>query len=604
MLDFVKKALMHFWAFICDQYLVLFFILTISVKLIFFSTYVIKVTWAKDQYYQGIFFSFLTAALIFSALFFVKKYKNRLSIILAFVISSILLMDTIYFSYFQSLPTTGILSSIGQVKDVGPAVGEIFRWQLLLYMIDIIPVVIFYKSISSFFRRKKDKHGLKKSNKIASFVVVVTILIFLVNQLFVIGINRLPDVFNEGFDTITTAQLYGVLGAHTIDIARFVQQGITHLSPEQEKVVTDWVKNNKPIQINSNLNGVASGKNVIILQIESLGGFVINQKINDKEITPNLNILAKNSQFFPNDRFILGAGHTSDTDFVSNTSYFPLPDASVFVRYGEDNFTSLPKTLIANGYSASAYHGYNRNFWNRNAALASIGYQKFYAADNYPAGAKINMGLNDGDFLLATADYIKDQPKPSLSYAITLSSHVPFEITDQTKELGINPKNFPQQVGGYLENINYTDRMIGKFFEKLKSYGLYDNSLIVVFGDHTPVLPTFSAGTINYNPKTVQEKEVPLFVKLPISANIENKTYPDKGSHLDITPTIFDLLGIKTNQLMFGQSLFVENSQSTKTCDDQLDTFLINKECKTAINEEKSKADTIIRYNLFDLLQK
>jgi len=41
----------------------------------------------------------------------------------------------------------------------------------------------------------------------------------------------------------------------------------------------------------------------------------------------------------------MGAGHTSDTDFVSNTSYFPLNDAAVFIRYGQSNFTSLAKTL-------------------------------------------------------------------------------------------------------------------------------------------------------------------------------------------------------------------------------------------------------------------
>jgi lipoteichoic acid synthase len=85
---------------------------------------------------------------------------------------------------------------------------------------------------------------------------------------------------------------------------------------------------------------------------------------------------------------------------VVNSSYFPLSDAAVFVRFGHDNFTSLPKTLIKNGYSADAYHGFNRNFWNRNVALKSLGYQKFYAADNYPKGFDINMGLDDGTFLV------------------------------------------------------------------------------------------------------------------------------------------------------------------------------------------------------------
>jgi len=68
-------------------------------------------------------------------------------------------------------------------------------------------------------------------------------------------------------------------------------------------------------------------------------------------------------------------------------------------------------------------------------------------------------------------------------------------------------------------------------------------------------LDSFSAGTIRYNPESKQGQEVPIIIKLPNQK--EAKVYKNYGTHLDITPTIFDLLGIKTNQLMFGQSLFV-----------------------------------------------
>ena len=339
-----------------------------------------------------------------------------------------------------------------------------------------------------------------------------------------------------------------------------------------------------------------------MIQVESLGGFVVNQKIDGKEITPTLNSLAKTSQFFPNERFLIGEGHTSDTDFVTNSSYFPLSDAAAFVRFGHDNFTSLPKTLIANGYSAYTYHGFNRNFWNRSVALKSLGYQKFYAADNFPKGFDINMGLNDGTFLSTTADYIKSQPKPSFSYAITLSSHVPFSVNEQTSKLGVDISKYPDQVGGYLDDINYTDSMLGNFFTKLKSVGLYDDSLILVYGDHTPVLPAFSAGTINYDPETVSEKEVPLLIKLPNETT--SKTYVNQGSHIDIMPTILDLLGIKTNQLMFGQSLFASGEGALKVCSDQLVAFPSSSDCKAKLLDENNQSAKIIRYNQFQNLPK
>ena len=596
MKQLTKKILKKIAAFACNQYLVLFFILALGIKLYFFSTYVTKVTWSHD-YNIGIICGYLSAAILFSPLFFVRKYKNIIATVLAFLFSYLILVDIVYYSYFASLPNVGLLGSLGQTTDVGPAIGGLLHWQFIFYFVDILLAIILFKPLKLFFGQLKERYNLDEANNKTSWLVVILIFIAFLLTITSIGINKLADTYNKGYDTVSTSQYYGVLMAHVIDFARFIDQETTHLSSSQKKALLDWVRNNKPLQATDNLTGSVKGKNVIMIQIESLGGFVINQKINNKEITPNLNKLAKKSQFFPNDRFVIGEGHTSDTDFVVNSSYFPLPDAAVFVRYGQDSFTSLPKNLISSGYSAYAYHGFNRNFWNRDVALKSLGYQKFFAADNYPKGLKLNMGLNDGDFLSKTAEYIKDQPKPSLSYVITLSSHVPFATNDQTKTLEINTSDYPDQVGGYLEDINYTDRMLGKFFDKLKSENLYDDSLILVYGDHTPVLQAFSAGTIKYDPATVQRKEVPLFIKLPKETT--HKTYNKTGSHLDIMPTVLDLLDIKTSDLMFGQSLFATGDKALKVCNNQLVVFKNSGDCNKTLNEERNKSATIIRYNQF-----
>ena len=597
-----KKLSKQAIAFGCDQYIVLFLILTTGYKLFFFNTYVAKVTWPDNQYDYGIVCGYFSVAVIFSFLFLVRRHKNKFAVLIALILTILILIDTIYFSYFGALPTMGLLGSLGQTQDVGPAIWGLLHWWFILYFADIAIVLIFQKSIKPQIARLKTKYQIKRLNVKTSWTAVIITLTAFWLTLLPMGLNTFSDIMNKGYDTVSTAQYYGVIMAHAIDITRFIQVETTRLSSVQVKTLTDWVSVNKPEPTITPLTGSAKGKNVILIQVESLGEFVINQKINGKEITPNLNKLAQNSQFFPNVRFIYGAGHTSDTDFIANTSYFPLPDAAVFVRYGQDDFTSLPKTLISDGYSAMAYHGFNRNFWNRNVAFKSLGYQKFYAADNYPKGDKINMGLNDGDFLSKTADFIQKQPKPSLSYVITLSSHVPFEISDKTKALGLNPADYPFQVGGYLENINYTDRMLGQFFDKLKSAKLYDDSIILVYGDHSPVLPAFIAGTINYDPETVQQKEVPLIINIPNQPT--GKIHNNQGTMLDIMPTITDLLGIETTNLMFGQSLFTTDNSGLKVCYDQMVAFAGNDDCNTILTDEKNNSATIIRYNQFKNLPK
>lgn len=603
MSNLINKIKRQSLAFICDQYIVLFFILTTGIKLALFNKLIIKVTWPLPQYLFGVICGFISVALLFSPLYFAKRHKNKLAILLALLITFIIVIDTVYFSYFSTLPGIGILNSLNEAKDVGPAIASMLNWWLLLYFVDILFSIVILKFSKLFLERFKTKYNvIKCSLKTSILITAVTLIALGVAIIPAYGTNNLNKFMGRGLETRPTAQYYGLLIAHAVDITRFVIQETVQISPEQKSEILNWVKNNKPSQEASPLNGIAKGKNIIMIQVESLGGFAINQYVNNREVTPNLDKLAQNSQFFPNERFVIAAGHTSDTDFVANSSYFPLTDSSVFIRFGQSDFTGLPKLLIENGYSTFAYHGYNRGFWGRDVALSSLGYQKFYGAESYPKGEKINMGLNDGDFLDKTADYINEQPKPSLSFAITLSSHVPFDTNNQTQELGININNYPNQVGGYLEDINYTDRMLGKFFEKLKSYGLYDDSLILVYGDHTPVLPTFSAGTINYDPTTIQFEEVPLIIKLPNET--VGKTYPNQGNHLDIMPTILDLTGIKTSQLMFGKSLFASDSSSFQSCPDQIYTFSKLGDCSTTLMEEKNISSDIIRYNLFNDLPK
>lgn len=602
MIEITKKIIKLTASFLCENYLLIFFVLTIGYKLYYFNTYVLKVTWPDSQYQDGIIFGFISLAVLFLPLLFIKKRKNVCAIILANILTLLIFVDTVYFSYFASLPTAGLISSIGQASDVGPAIADLLHPWMALYFIDIVFAIASYRFIKRFILWVRKKYELPVAGFKSAIACSLLILVSLWLAVAHVGYSKLAEVIDRGYDTVSTSQYYGIMMGHVIDVARFIKEETSHLSKSEEVELAKWVADNKPALTTSSLSGVAKGKNIIMVQVESLGGFVINQKINGKEITPNLNKLATSSQYFPNNRFIIGGGHTSDSDFVANTSYYPLTDSSVFVLHGRGDFTSLPKTLTSNGYSSNVYHGYNRNFWNRDIALKSLGYQKFYAADNYSKGAMINLGLNDGTFLSETADYIKKQTKPSFSFVITLTSHVPFATTDDTKELGINIADYPNQVGGYLENINYTDRMLGNFFKKLKEGGLYDDSLIVIYGDHVPVLTKFSAGTIDYNPETVQGKEVPLIIKLP---NInEGKFFVDKGTNLDIMPTILDLAGIKTSTLMFGQSLFLSENSSLKLCKDQLVVFAVTNNCEADLRTLKNKSATIIKYNQFKNVNK
>jgi arylsulfatase A-like enzyme len=82
------------------------------------------------------------------------------------------------------------------------------------------------------------------------------------------------------------------------------------------------------------------------------------------------------------------------------------------------------------------------------------------------------------------------------------------------------------------------------------------------------------------------------------------KVYKNQGSHLDIMPTILDLLGVKTSILMFGQSLFATGSGDLRTCVGQMSVFMGPETCQVMLAQEKNMSAKIIRYNLFGILPK
>ena len=364
-------------------------------------------------------------------------------------------------------------------------------------------------------------------------------------------IKETEDTVSNGKYVIS---LYGAWGDHAFDIYRTYLVRLPKISETDKQNIVNWIKANTYQNNPNQMTGVAKGKNVIFLQVESLQNFVIGAKVEGQEVTPNLNKLLAESHYFNNTYFEIGAGATSDSDLVSNTSLYPLVNESAFIKYGTRNYSSIAKELIRVGYSADAYHANNRGFWNRNVVFKSLGFQKFFATDNYPKGSNVNMGLNDNDFLRLTADYIKGQPKPSFSYLITLSSHFPFDIKDPNRTLKLSDGKYPTLSADYLQSIHYTDAAIGEFIAKLKKEGLYDDSLLVVYGDHYAKLDSFNYGGISLDVNDLGDKKVPLLIKLP--GETTGVKHTEVSSHIDIMPTVLNLVGANSKAPMFGRDLF------------------------------------------------
>ena len=202
---------------------------------------------------------------------------------------------------------------------------------------------------------------------------------------------------------------------------------------------------------------------------------------------------------------------------------------------------------------------------------------------------------------------------------------------DKDKLLKIREDKYLEEEYGYFQNLSYTDNAIGELINNLKKTNQYEDSLIVVYGDHRPAIDklSFDDGILNRNSPELES--VPLIVKLP--GQVATKVDNSASSHLDIMPTILNLVGIKTDSLMFGRDLFGQEKPYFEAMYYTKDRNYYSRDLRMTIsdNEEKNcskqngpkyqntilsdcniidinkskklnnKTENLIKYNLFDL---
>ena len=295
----------------------------------------------------------------------------------------------------------------------------------------------------------------------------------------------------------------------------------------------------------------------ILVQLESFQASVIDQTINGEEVTPNLNRLKKESLYFSSFYHQTHEGRTSDAEFITNTSLYPLKSGSVYTQYPTNEFEPLPALLEKNGYDTAAMHAYEKGFWNRDDVYKNIGFKHFFSQKDYSKEKKIGMALNDQQFFLESIDHMETLQEPFFSFLVALTSHTPYEIDKEDQTLDLSGYEDPM-LKRYYQTVHYVDTGVGKMIDELKQRDLWDQSLVIFYGDH-------DSGLVNEDSEMRKkadvsspvaafelERRIPLFIKKPDQQT--GRVMKENGGQIDIAPTIIDLLNLKTSYMM-GQSL-------------------------------------------------
>ena len=299
----------------------------------------------------------------------------------------------------------------------------------------------------------------------------------------------------------------------------------------------------------------------MVIQLEAFQDFVINALYNGQEITPNLNRLIENDtiyfdQYFSN----VGKGNTADAEFSSLNSLYPLIDGEIYRLYEDNVFNGLPWLMREQGYKAFAVHGYEGDFWNREAAYPYQGFEDYYSLEDLNQDEIFGMGISDKSMFSQLVSILKEQQEPYFSFVITLTNHHPFILDEEYRSLELLEEDVDTKFGDYLQTVRYTDEAIGQFISDLKEAGLYNNTVFALYGDHHGLncnMEDVKESVSNFIGREYDYDEmlnVPMLIHIPDS-NVK-ETIHTTGGHIDFLPTIANIMGLSLdNTLILGKDI-------------------------------------------------
>jgi phosphoglycerol transferase MdoB-like AlkP superfamily enzyme len=557
-----------------------------------------------------------------------EKKQILILIIIDLLITIVILSDKIYYRYYSSPISISVLYQVGLVGSVFDSIKALIKLSDFIYIMDfftLIPIICYIRFNRKKYLLKSASVKLNIKNRIYILAITCTIAFTVIGyKLYMIEKSN-PGVLTSIFNNNYIENEMGIISFHIVDSLNYLYDNTF----TKKRIVNEDINNinryfdSKKNNLNNGLYGISKGKNIIIIQVESLQSFVINKKIYNQEITPNLNKIINQSMYFSNFYSQVAGGNTSDAEFLTNTSMYPAKNGAVYFKYPMNVYNSLPNILKKEGYYSAVLHGYFPEFWNRQIMYNALGFDRFYSNKDYIVDESLGLGITDKSFFNQSLDKLSNLPKPFYSFFITLTSHHPFNALGSNSSLDTKEYN-NTLLGNYFKSINYADEAIGNFIDGLKNKGLYDNSIILIYGDHDAINFDHYNELGMYlqkdkNRVIIDEyKKVPFIIHIPNLA--EGRTIEEVGGEIDILPTLLNLLGIdnkyylgndlsnsSNNMVIFRDGSFLDNKYRYISNENKVYNLSTSKsedlmKFKEKINEVKNIlkiSDQIMTNNLF-----
>ncbi len=510
-----------------------------------------------------------------------------------FLLCLVCIINSIYYKFYSSYASFSLFASLGQVGEVESALFEKIRIVQFVYLLALVLFVIIN-------RRLNNKDYFNFIQKIEDGKTIFKKLFILGAALFGIGAvctnggawSSLTKEWNREYTVnhfgVSMYQFNDFINTLRPTINSWVGYDVAY------KKFIDYYEQNTIKRSNNEYTNIYKDSNVVFVHMESMMSFLVDLKVNEIEITPNLNKLTKEGMYFSNFYPQISAGTSSDTEFTLSTSLMPSSTGTVFVSYYDREYPSIQKLFKDKGYYTFSMHANKATMWNRNKMHVSLGYKDFYSLTSYEIDEVIGLGLSDKSFFkqsMPILESIESNNSKYMGTIITLTNHTPFDndeafeqinLTHEVRKYNEEKRHYETivypyledtKLGDYIRSSHYADEALGDFIKYVNESDSFENTIFVFYGDHDPKLALSEFNyyyNFNMEDGTILKEDDEGYINYDYYANELNKKTPliiwSKNNKLetkvdyymgmiDVMPTIGNMVGLY-NKYALGHDIF------------------------------------------------
>ena len=505
----------------------------------------------------------LSCILIVGAVLFVlprrfRLFSEGLSLLVISCVAFAQRLHYAYFSIFYSFQKLALIKELGGVVD--SIYGKIARRDGI-FLIPLICFILFVLVLTLFKRVSSYKTKISLANFLFRVIVACSLFYCGVNlhkeqkNLFTATDNwNLDDNYNYTnlANKNRAVDRFGLFTYSYLDLKKVITVNFLNDNDEMIERINSEIDSISPDYHGNDYTGIFEGKNLILIQAESLANFALNE-----EYMPVLSRMASEGVSFTNHYAPVYQSATADTEFISQTSLIPSIDfGSTSYTFNQNVFPySLANSFKNAGYTANSFHSYYRVFYNREVFHEALGFETFNDKDalgfQYPE--EYLEGINwpsDVELMDRTVQWtVNKNTEPFYDFIITTTGHMPYVYYRLEYEgyywSTYHTYGMSEEMSAYIATQRLFDYSLEVLMMQLEAAGMLDDTVIVVYGDHYPY--GLSEQAIEENFGADYEKYQVPWVIWSKDGTLTG-TIDDVVSTFDIMPTLSNLFGLEMNE--------------------------------------------------------